>query len=172
MPQQYKLDKVEYLKEIFDGYDDFIFTDYRGLNVEKITQLRDELRKQESRYLVVKNNFVKVVAEKNKYPELGDNLVGPTAVAFSKKDVSEIAKILVKFQKDSPLKVKGGYISGKVFTDKEVEEFSKLPGRDQLIAMLMSTMNAPVQNFVFACNDIMGRMVRVLNAVKEKKESA
>jgi len=172
MPQQYKVDKAKNVEEIFEGSTGFIFTDYRGLNVEKITELRKELAKMDSKLTVVKNNYVKVVAKEKKYPELGENLIGPTAIAYSNKDISEVAKFLFKFSKDSVLHVKGAFIDGQVFNATEIEAFSKLPGRNQLIAMLMATMNAPMQNFVYACNDVIGRAVRVLNAVKEQKEKA
>ncbi|MCG8569136.1 MAG: 50S ribosomal protein L10 [Spirochaetes bacterium] len=172
MPQQYKIDKVSHVKECFEEASDYIFTDYRGLNVEKITEIRRELAKLESKYMVVKNNYVKVVAKEKELPDLGENVIGPTAIAFVNKDANEIAKVLFKLAKDTPLEVKGGLVGGNVLDSEEIEALSKLPGRDQLIAMLMSTMNAPLQNFVFACNDTIGQLVRVLNAVKEKKESA
>lgn len=173
--QQYKLDKVEELKEYFGkGSGDLIFTDYRGLNVEKITELRKRLTKLNSKYVVMKNSYIKVIGKDNHYPEFGDVVKGPTAVAFVEKDANEVAKVLFDFSKESGdlLKVKGGFVNEKVFSMNDLEALSKLPGRNQLLAMLMSTMNAPVQNFVLCCNDITTRLVRVLDQVKKQKESA
>ena len=170
MVQQYKIDRVNHVKEYFDGNQSYVFNDYSGLNVEKITELRDQLRKLNSKFVVIKNNYITKIAKEKEIPDLGDNLIGPTAVAFTNDDVSEVLKVLFKYTKDSTLKVKGGWVDGRVFDKEELDALSKLPGRDQLIAMLMSTLNAPLQNFVFACNDVIGRFVRALNAVAESKK--
>lgn len=171
MPQQYKIDKVGFLKKYFEESSNFIFTNYRGLNVEAITDLRKRLSQKKSIYVVIKNNYLKIIAKEKGYPELGENAVGPTSVVFTNEDTSEILKLLFKFSKDTTLKIKGGLIDGSLFDNKQLESLSKLPGRNQLIAMFMSTLNAPLQNFVYSCNDIIGRLVRVLNAVAESKKS-
>ena len=174
--QQYKIDKVEKIKKDFFETDskDLIFTDYRGLSVEKITELRKKLAEVSSKYVVIKNNYVKVIAKEKGYPEFGDALKGPTGVAFVSKDANEVAKVLFDFSKDSGdiLKVKGGFVGDKIFSIKKLEALSKLPGRSQLIATLMATMNAPVQNFVLCCNDVTTRLVRVLDQIKKQKETA
>lgn len=172
MAQQYKIDKVEALKEYFKNKSDMVFSDYRGLNVEKITEIRDELRKSNSKMMVVKNNYVKVICKELGISDLGDNVVGPTAITFVEGEVNEVAKVLFKFEKETELDIKGGLISDSLLGRDQLEALSQLPGREQLIAMVMATMNAPVQNFTFACNDILGRMVRVLDAVKNQKENA
>jgi len=170
MAQQYKVDRVNQLKEIFDKNNQYVFNSYIGLNVEKITELRNKLRDVKSKFVVVKNNYAKRILKEKDAPELGDNLVGPTAIAFSENNVEEVLKVLFEYSKTSPLEVKGGLSEGRLFNKEELEALSKLPGRDQLIGMLMSTLNAPLQNFVFACNDVMGRFVRVLNAVADTKK--
>jgi len=96
---------------------------------------------------------------------------GPSAIALIKSDSGPVAKILVDFAKITPLDVKGGVISGKSFGADQVEALSALPGKDQLIAMLMSTMNAPLTNFVYVLNGVVTKLVRTLVAVQEKKES-
>jgi len=170
MAQQYKIDRLNELKEHFDNSKNYIFNNYLGLNVEKITNLRDKLREKESKFVVIKNNLVKRIFKEKEMPEMGDNLIGATAVAFANDNVNEILKILFDFTKDSTLQVKGGYINNDLFDIQQLTALSKLPGREQLIAMLMSTLNAPIQNFVFACNDIIGRLVRVVKAVGDSKK--
>ncbi|HBD95004.1 MAG: 50S ribosomal protein L10 [Spirochaetes bacterium GWF1_31_7] len=173
MPKQYKLDKVNDLKKYFDKSEDFIFTDYRGLSVDKLSKLRRELTKVGSKYMVMKNNYINVIAKEKDYPALDAIVKGPTAVAFSDKEINEVAKTLFAFQKESDkLQIKGGFVGRKVLSAKDVEALSKLPGRNQLIAMLMSTMNAPTQNFVACCNDVAGRLVRVLDQVAKQKADA
>lgn len=172
MPQQYKIDKITDLTEIFNNSKSYIFTDFRGMTVESLTELRRNLKKLKSKFVVIKNNYIKILAKNKGIEDLKDNVVGPTAVVFIQEDFSEVAKVLLDIGKNSPLKIKGGWIDGMVLNSSQVEAFSKLPGKPQLIAMLMSVMNAPIQKFAYACNDVIGRFVRVVNAVAEKKKSA
>jgi len=167
--QQYKLDAVIELKERFGDVQDFIFTDYRGLNVEQITELRNKLREQNAEYKVVKNRFAKIAFHELEHEGVDDFLFGPTAIALSGEDSSPVAKTLVNMAKDLPLKVKGGLISGSVFTSDQVEAFSMLPTKEELYAKLMATMNAPLQNLVYVINGVTQKLVRTLQAVADKK---
>ncbi|MBN1467830.1 MAG: 50S ribosomal protein L10 [Fusobacteriaceae bacterium] len=170
MVQQYKVEKVDYLKDIFDSNKNFVFNDYSGLNVEKITALRKHLKSLNSKFIVIKNNYIKRIAKEKNLPEMSDVLAGPTAVAFINEDINEVVKILFNYTKESTLKVKGGWAEERFFSSDELNNLSKLPGKKQLIGMLMSTLNAPIQNFVFATNDILGRLVRVIDAVGKNKK--
>lgn len=173
MAQQYKIDKVQDLKKYFEDNPNYIFTDYRGLNVESITDIRKNLAKSGAKYVVIKNNFIDLIAKERGIDDLKDNTVGPTAVAFVSEDgVPEVAKYLVNFTKESTLKVKGGWVDGSLLDAKGVEALSKLPSKAQLIAMMMSTMQAPIQNLAAASNDVITRFVRTLNAIADKKKEA
>ena len=144
--QPAKTQAIEETKKVFSEYNDFIFAEYRGLTVEQITALRDKLREKEAPLKVVKNNFARVAFEEMKIDNVADYLKGPTAVVMSKEDSNEAAKILFDFAKDAPnLVVKGAYINNEVYDAAKIEAFSKVPGKKQLIAMLMSTINGPVQ---------------------------
>lgn len=168
--QQYKVDALAAIKEMLSDSKDFIFTDYRGLTVEQITDLRSKLRKKEAEYRVIKNRYAKIAMKELELPDVSDLLVGPTAMALTKDDASAVAKILYDFAKDAPVAVKGAIVDGQVYSDQETEALSKLPSREQLIAMLMSTMQAPVQNLVYAMNGTVQKLVRVLQAVADKKQ--
>jgi large subunit ribosomal protein L10 len=158
------------LKESFGGGPDFIFTDYRGLTVEQITNLRKQLRTKDVKYTVLKNNFARLAFEQLSTPDVSNYLVGPTAVAITPKDSNEVAKILYDFLKEVPaLKVKGALISNTVYDAAQTEAFSKLPGRLELISMLMSVMNGPARNLAAALNDIPSRLVRTVKAVADQK---
>jgi large subunit ribosomal protein L10 len=160
---------IERYKERFGEVKDFIFTDYRGLTVEQISELRGKLRDQSAEYRVVKNNFAKLALTQMEYPDVSDFLVGPTAVALAKSESGPVVKAILDLGRDWPVSVKGGIIDGKVFNAEQVEEYSKLPTRDELIAKLMGTMNAPLQNLVYAMNGVTQKLVRVLQAVVDKK---
>ena len=172
--QDNKTKAIGELKESLGTAKDFIFTDYRGLTVEQITNLRKQLRAKDVKYTVVKNNFARIAFEQLSAPDVSSYLVGPTAVAITPKDSNEVAKIFFDFLKEVPnLKVKGALIDGTVYNAAKTEAFSKLPGRLELISMLMSVMNGPARNLTAALNDIPSRLVRTIKAVADKKaESA
>jgi len=168
--QNAKIESIDELKGSFGSAPDFIFADYRGLTVEQITNLRKQLRAKDAHFKVVKNNFARLAFEQMSAPDVATYLTGPTAVAISPKDSNEVAKIMFTFSKEVPaLKVKGGLVGKNVYDAVQVEAFSKLPGRLQLVAMLMSVMNAPARNLAAALNDINGRLVRTVKAVGDKK---
>jgi large subunit ribosomal protein L10 len=172
--QDSKVKAVAELKGAFERAPDFIFTNYRGLTVEQITALRKLLRGKNVRYKVVKNNFARIAFEQLAVPDVSEYLTGPTAVAIVPQDSNEVAKILLDFTREAPaLAIKGGLVGSSVYTAKEMEAFSRLPGRPELISMLMSVMNGPARNLVTALNDIPTRLVRTVKAVADKKaESA
>jgi large subunit ribosomal protein L10 len=106
--QDSKTKAIGELKESFGVAQDFIFTDYRGLTVEQITNLRKQLRTKDVEYKVVKNNFARIAFEQMSAPDVSSYLVGPTAVAITPRDTNEVAKIFFKFIKEAPvIKVKG-----------------------------------------------------------------
>jgi large subunit ribosomal protein L10 len=169
--QQANLDAVADVKKKLEAGREFVFADYRGLSVEQITDLRKKLRASQAEFKVVKNRFAKIAFKDLQYPDVSDYLKGPTAVAIAKGEASEAIKILFDEAKEKPLQIKGGIIEKRVFNREQVEAFSRLPSRQQLIAMLMGTMNAPVQNFVFALNGVTSKLVRTLQAVADKKSN-
>lgn len=170
--QDHKVEALEAIKSTFSASKDFIFTDYRGLTVDQITTLRGRLREKEADYKVVKNRYAKLAFQQLDMPEnVAELLVGPTALALLHDDPSAIAKILFDFGKEAPVDVKGALVDGRVFSAEETEALSKLPGREQLLAQLMGTMQAPLQNLVYAMNGVTQKLVRTLQAVADKKAS-
>lgn len=158
--QPAKTQAIENAKKVFEGYNDFIFTEYRGLTVEQITQLRDKLREKNSQLKVVKNNFAKIAFEDLKIENVSEFLKGPTAIAMAKEDSNEAAKVLFDFAKDAPaLSIKAGYIGKEIYDTAKMEAYSKVPGKKELIAMLMSAINGPAR-----------QLAATLKAYVEKKE--
>jgi large subunit ribosomal protein L10 len=170
-PQPFKVEAVGVLKEKFNRFAGYIFTDYRGLTVEQITNLRTELHKLDAEYKVVKNNFARIAFQELSQPDVATYLVGPTAIALAKDEASQVAKSILDFAKETSVKIKGGLVDGQVFNDKQMEAFARLPSKVQLIASLMGTMNAPLQNLVYAMNGVTSKFVRTLAAVADKKKS-
>ena len=144
--QSAKTEAIESAKKSFAEYNDFIFADYRGLTVEQITALRDKLREKNAILKVVKNNFARIAFEELKVENVADYLKGPTVIAMVNEDSNEVAKVLFDFKKNAPtLEVKGGSIDKEVYDAAKIEAYSKVPGKKQLYAMLMSAMNGPAQ---------------------------
>lgn len=159
--QPAKTAAIEETRKVFADYNDFIFTDYRGLTVEQITALRGKLREKESQLKVVKNNFARIAFSEMEINDVADYLKGPTAIAMVKEDSNEIAKILFDFKKDVPkLDIKGGCIGKEIYDAAKIEAFSKVPGKKQLISMLMSAINGPAR-----------QLAATLQAYVEKLES-
>jgi len=167
--QPSKVEAIEAVGAKIAASADFIFTDYRGLTVEQITSLRDQLRAKNAEYHIVKNNFARIAFERSQFPDVSGLLVGPTAVAFAKADSNEVAKIILDFGKEASVKLKGGLVDKGVYDKAQMEAFSKLPGKSQLLSMLMSAMNAPLQNLVYAINGVPTKLVRTLQAVADQK---
>ncbi len=167
--QDHKVKAIESIKGDFSNVKDFIFTDYRGLTVAQITELRNNLRKENAIYKVIKNRFAKIALKELNQPAVDEHLTGPTAVALSTEEAGPVAKALVAFAKNGVLKIKGGIIDGNVFDAEQMVAFSKLPTKPELIAKLMGTMKAPVQNMVYILHGVPQKLVRTLQAVADKK---
>jgi large subunit ribosomal protein L10 len=168
-----KTQAIASLKSAFEASQDFIFADYRGMTVEQISTLRRQMRGKEAQFKVVKNNFARIAFEQMEAPEeISTYLTGPTGVAIAPKDSNEVAKLMLDFVKEAPvLKIKGGYVGGSVYNAEQIVAFSKLPGRLELISMLMSVMNGPARNLAAALNDIPSRLVRTVKAIADKPQS-
>ncbi len=170
MPQKEKIEKVKKLKEDFQNYKSFIFTNYRGLNVQQITDLRNKLREKGAQFHVIKNRFAKRVFNEFGYEGLEGFLVEPTAIAYFNTDVNEIAKILFDAKEDTTLLVKGGYSEGTVYSEEDLLRISKLPSREVLIAQAVGLFNAPIAGLVFTLSGLLSKFVRTLKAIEEKKQ--
>lgn len=167
--QPAKKEAVAEFKGKIENVGSFIITDYRGLTVGQITDLRRKLREFKAEYKVVKNRYAKIAFKNIGVNGLEELLVGPTAIAIVKGEANAAAKAIIEFAKEAPVQVKGGYLEGTVFDKSQLEAFSKLPSKLELISSLMGTMKAPVQNLVFVINAPMQKLARTLQAVADQK---
>lgn len=147
-----------------------VLAEYRGLPVEKITQLRARARASGVYLRVLKNTLARRAVQGTPFEGLSDLMVGPLAYGISDDPVSA-AKVLHAYAKENDkLVIKGGAIPGQVMSAKEVGNLATLPSREELLAMLMGTMQAPATKFVQTLNEVPGRFVRTLAAVRDQKE--
>lgn len=153
-----------------------VVTSYKGLNVATDTQMRRELREAGVSYKVVKNTMLRLAAKDLGIEGLDSHLEGTTAIAFSTVDAVAPAKILVDFMKKNKLEdpgiltIKAGILDKKVLDDKEVKALAALPSKEELIAKLLGSMNAPLSNTVGLLSAIIRNAVGVVAALRDKKE--
>ena len=173
-PRADKVAVVGGLTDVFNGSTGAILTDYRGMTVAEISQLRTKLRPTGGEYHVVKNTLFKRAAGDSLNPELEALLAGPTAIAFAKDDVVGVAKALLDFlrllRKDE-VKVKGGYVDGRIFTPDQVTALSKVPPKEVVQAQLVGTLQAPLSNFAGTMNGVLSEFARTLQALADKKQT-
>ncbi len=168
---QGKINAVSAIKEEFANYEDFIFADYRGVTVEQITEIRKALAEKDAKLRVVKNRYAKIAFQNLEKSGAEEYMVGPTAIALTDPNFSgEVSKILFKYAKTTKMEVKGGLVAGSVFDTAQMEAYSKLPTRNDLLASLLGTMKAPIQKFVSTLNEVPTKLVRTLKAVQDQKE--
>jgi large subunit ribosomal protein L10 len=132
-----------------------IITDYRGLNVAEVTELRKQLREAGVEYRVLKNTLTRRAAAQAQVSGIEEYLTGPSAIAFGFEDPVAPAKVLFDFaKKHKSLELKGGVVEGRVVSAKEVEALANLPSREGLLSMLLSVLQAPVRNFAYAVKQV------------------
>lgn len=173
MPTAEKERTIEQAKEWYSKSLGVVFTDYRGLKVKEMQQLRSDLRKKGGELHVIKNTLFRVAAgdDTANMPDALHN--GTTAVAFVFENESACAKALFDYAKASKrLVVKGGFFSGKALTGKQVEALSELPPRDVLIAQVIGAVAAPLTNLVGGIEALYADPIRVIGAVADKVAEA
>jgi large subunit ribosomal protein L10 len=159
------------IKARFDKMTSAVFLDFKGLTVEDVNKLRSEFRKSGVDYRVVKNTLVKqALKDKSWATSLGGTLAGMTGVAWSYEDPSAAAKVVKAFRKDNEkLQVKAGLIEGQLLDGKAVEsQLATMPGKQELRAQLLATLQAPLQNFVALLNAPAQNFAYLLAAKKDK----
>jgi large subunit ribosomal protein L10 len=161
---------VNDLAEKFNTAKVIYLTDFSGLTVAAISDLRKQLKKESFGFKVIKNSFIRIAAERAGYKDLTKDLAGPTAVTVGSDPVFP-AKTISKFAKDNGLiKLKVGVVEGKIVTAAEITKIGKLPTKDILLVQLVTTLNAPISNMVFTLKDILNKLARVINAIAEEKK--
>jgi large subunit ribosomal protein L10 len=149
-----------------------VVAEYRGLTVAQLTKLRTAAREAGVFVRVVKNTLARRVIEGSPFECLKDHFVGPVIMAASDDPVA-VAKLVSKFAKDhDALKITAGGMNGELMNEAQIQALSKLPGREELLAMLVGTMQAPIAKFVQTLNEVPARFVRTLAAVEESRKAA
>lgn len=163
---------VAELTKNFESSTAVLLTEYRGLTVAQLKQLRNDIR-QDADYAVVKNTLTKIAAAIAGVTGLDDELKGPSAIAFVHGDPVAVAKSLRNFAKANPqLVVKGGYFDGAALTADEVNKLADLESREVLLAKLAGAMKATMTKAAYVFQALPSKAVRTVDALREKQDTA
>ncbi|UCD90506.1 MAG: 50S ribosomal protein L10 [Desulfobacterales bacterium] len=173
MKLEKKKEIVRELKEKFARSKVVIVTDYKGLDVTTINDLRRKLGEVDVEYKVVKNSLLIRASEKTDSELIRDSFKGPSAIAVSYDDPVAPAKVLTKFAEENKnLEIKVGVLNGKVLDPNAIKALSRLPGREILLGQLLSTFSGVPTAFVRVLSALPAQLLNVLQAVKSQKEAA
>jgi large subunit ribosomal protein L10 len=150
-----------------------VIADARGVTVDGMTALRKNARENSVTLRVVRNTLAKRALEGTDYECVNSTLVGPSLFGFSMVDPGAAARLFKEFAKENKnFEVKALAVSGQILGANQLDVLAKLPTRDQALSMLMSVMKAPVTKLVQTMNDVPGKLVRTVAAVRDQKEAA
>jgi large subunit ribosomal protein L10 len=150
-----------------------VIADSRGVTVDGMTALRQTARENQVTLRVVRNTLAKRALEGTEYECVSDSLAGPSLFGFSMEDPGAAARLFKEFSKSNEtFEVKALAVSGQMLGADQLDVLAKLPTRDQALSMVMSVMNAPATKLVQTMNEVPGKLVRTLAAVRDQKEAA
>ncbi|NLM07235.1 MAG: 50S ribosomal protein L10 [Tissierellia bacterium] len=168
-----KKENVEEIKEKIQKAQTIVLMDYRGLNVEEVTELRTQYRKEGVDYKVYKNTMMRFAFKDLGLEDFNEYLTGPNAVAFGYDDVAKVAKVSSDFaKKNDKLEIKAGIIEGKIASKAEIDQLASLPSKEVLLTQLLGGLNAPIQGFVNVINGPIRGLAIALNQIAETKVEA
>ncbi len=172
MPTEKKIKAVSELKDVLAKANIGIFTDYRGLKTADLNALRKKLREANVEYKVVKNTLAVKAAESAGMEYTSEGFKGPMAVAFGYGELNDAAKALTEFIKStkSAMSIKGGFMENKMLTAKDIDTLAKLPGKKQLISMVMAGIQSPMYGIVNVLAAPMRGLAQVLNGRMKQLE--
>ena len=170
--KEFKNEKIEHYKSQFEKAKVAVVTDYRGLNVEEITELRRALQDNQADYTVTKNTLCKVAVKGTNFEAIDELMDGPTAIAFGFGDEVGAAKVVSKFIKENKKgEILGAVLDGKLLSADEAKKLASMPSKEELYAKILGSINSPVTGLVYSVNGVMSALVRAMAAVRDSKQA-
>jgi len=162
---------VQEMADLLSSAKSVVLTDYRGLSMKDFDALRAKLRPEGVRFHVVKNTLLRRAAEGTPLSELAAGLEGPTAAAIGLQDSVAPARLLAEYIKEarSPMTIKSGVVEGTAYDGAAIEQIAKMPPREQLLAMMVGGLQAPIANLAGTLQQVLGSVVWTLQAVADQR---
>lgn len=169
MPKPEKIEAVAKMKEMFETSDTFFITDYQGLNVADMTDLRNKLRNSNVQYLIAKNTLLKIAIKEAGYDNLDQFFSGPTAVAFTSDDAAAAAKVLNESFKAHKLPIMKAFMVEKdLYSGTEIGRLADLPSKETLLAQVVASVEAPFSELVGSLDGFFRELIGSIDALAEK----
>ena len=164
---------VDELREKLSLTKSLFLTDFRGLNVEQMTDLRRDLKEKKAEYRITKNSLIRLAARESRFEGVLDYLKGPTGLVFSFEDPVSPAKVLYEIHKkvEKP-KIKIIWMEGKLLDENQLKGLAALPTKDVILTQIVFGLNSPLANLVGTLQGVMRNFVGVLDAVREARSKA
>lgn len=163
---------IDEISEKIEKAQSMVLVDYRGLNVEEVTDLRKKYRDAGVEYKVYKNTLMRFAFKDAGLEEFNKDLTGPNAIAFSYDDPISAAKVTSEYAKgNDKLEIKSGIVDGNVIDIDGVKSLANIPSREVLIAQVLGGLNSPITGFVNVLQGSIRNLVYVLNEISEQKEA-
>ena len=166
---------VREMVDLFSQNKGFVFSSLENIKASEMDVLRRDMKRSGFKYFVVKNKLARIALEEAGCGEMAPVVAEKKTLGIGviKEDPVQIAKMLMEFAKTNKgFKVSSGYLEGRVLEPERIKELSELPGREQLIAMVLSMMNAPITAFAGVLSATLRKLLYALNALKDKKEES
>ncbi len=166
MPSEAKIAAVEDLKQFLEGASSIFLTDFTGMPVEMMSDLRRKCREADVDYRVVKDSLTRLAAKAAGVEDVIEFIEGPTGLALGHEDQLAPARVLSEFAKEHKLpRLKAAFLEGKIFGEEEVKKLAALPSREVLVAQFAMSLNSPLGGFVGALNQVMWKLVATIDSV-------
>lgn len=167
-----KKEMVQKLKHELNGVDSIFLCNFKGLTVDKDTQIRKKMRESGAKYTVIKNTLLKIAFADSDFSKVSDSLVGNTAIVHNQEDLVGLAKMIRDFAKEhQAFEFKAGVVQGRVISVSDLDALATMPTKEQLVSKLMYMLNFPVQGLVTALSGMNRKLVVALDQIRQQKEN-
>ena len=166
-----KVETVEALRQRLSGVRSAVLTEYRGLTVSQLAELRRQLKAVSAEYTVVKNTLARRAIQASSLAGVSPYLTGPTGMVLARRDAAAVAKALQTFQRGNPaLQIKAAYVEGTILPPEGVRALADLPSREVLLGQVVGAFQAPIAGLVATMEGLLRGLVSVVDQIRAKRE--
>lgn len=168
--KEFKSQKIDEIKSKIEKAQVAVITEYKGLTVEEITDLRRSIQKDGGDYMVTKNTLTKIAVKGTPFEVITEKMTGPIALAFGFSDPVAPAKAVKKFIADTKkCEILGAVLDGKLLSVEETKALANLPSKEELFAKMLGSINSPASGIANSLNAVLSQLTRAMAAVRDQK---